>query len=340
MNKEKINILLLDESPKSSQETFIKNDFTNIEYLSQGLEENELCEKITNTHILGIRSKTKVSEKALHAAKNLLAIGRFGIGVNNVDLEAAKNLGIPVFNAPFASTRSVAELVIANIFNLMRGIPDKNTGAHQKKWLKSPKNAFEIKNKNLGIIGYSNIGKQISIMAEALGMNIYYYDVIDQLPIGKAQKMNNLEELLKISDVITIHVPGLPSTENLISKKEFEIMKDGSYLINTSRGTIINEDDTVDAIKSGKLAGAALDVFWKEPKKKDEIFESPFQGLKNLILTPHIAGSTKEAQIKLGEEVTQKLINLISNKQYFSSLNISKKESEIFENRYNNILNK
>ena len=334
LEKNKMKILLLDGSPQTAVNTFKEDGYTNIECIDNGLNEDELAEKIKDVHVVGVRSKTKVTEKAIAVADKLMAIGRFGVGVNNIDLKAAKKKGVAVFNSPFANTRSVAEMVIANIFNLFRGIPEKSMGAHNKKWLKSVKNSYEIRGKNLGIIGYSNIGTQVSIMAESLGMNVYYYDVEDKLPIGNASQVKSLAELLKISDVITLHVPGIKATENLIDEEAFKIMKPGSCVINTSRGTVVNQEALIKALREEKIIGAALDVFIKEPKSKDEPFESPLQEFSNMILTPHVGGNTIEAQANIGVEVAEKLIKYSNNGSSFGSVNFPQVNLPVLNNAH------
>ena len=254
-----------------------------------------------------------MNEKFLKQAQKLIAVGCFCIGTNQVDLKTAKELGIPVFNAPYSNTRSVAELVIGEIIMLMRGISEKNILAHQGIWQKSAKNSNEIRAKNLGIIGYGHIGSQISVLAESLGMNVYYYDIEKKLSIGNAEPCGSINELLKIADVITLHVPSTPETKNMITEREIKKMKKGAYIINAARGNIIDIPALAKAIKTKYILGAAIDVFPQEPASLDEEFESELREFNNVILTPHIGGSTKEAQKNIGEEVAEKLIKYSDN---------------------------
>ena len=306
--KEKIKILLLEAPHKNALQLFNDNDYTNIEYLKNSLDEKELIEKIKNVHIVGIRSKTNITNKVLEYANKLIAIGCYSIGTNQVDLLVAKLKGIPVFNAPFSNTRSVAELVIAESIFLIRGISEKNIEAHNGKWLKEASNSYEVRGKNLGIIGYGHIGSQVSILAESLGMNVFYFDIEKKLNLGNAKSCSSLDELLSISDIVTLHVPETDLTKNMISSKELRIMKKGSFLINASRGSVVVIEDLAQSLENKHLAGAAIDVFPKEPNSNKESFKNILQNFPNVILTPHIGGSTSEAQANIALEVSEKLV--------------------------------
>ncbi|NWF88482.1 MAG: phosphoglycerate dehydrogenase [Ignavibacteriaceae bacterium] len=306
--KDKIKILLLEEPHKNAVTLFNGNQYTNIEYCKGSLNENELAEKIKDVHLLGIRSKTNVSKNILLHANKLIAIGCYSIGTNNVDLLASKLQGIPVFNAPFSNTRSVAELVISECIFLIRGIPEKNFAAHNGVWLKDASNSFEVRGKNLGIIGYGHIGSQVSILAESLGMNVFYYDIEKKLNLGNAKSCSSLNELLSQSDIVTLHVPETDLTRNMIGASEIRMMKKGSFLINASRGSVVVIDDLVKALEEKHLAGAAIDVFPEEPISTKDEFRSALQKFNNVILTPHIGGSTSEAQANIALEVSEKLV--------------------------------
>jgi D-3-phosphoglycerate dehydrogenase / 2-oxoglutarate reductase len=308
LDKSKIKVLLLEGIHENAVQFFRENNYTNIECLNEALSGNELKNKLQDTNIIGIRSRTELRKEILTEASRLLAIGCFSIGTNQVDIRDAKLRGIPVFNAPFSNTRSVAELVIAECIMLMRGIPEKNSLAHRKIWMKSLNNSVEIRGKNLGIIGYGHIGSQVSILAENLGMNIYYFDIEKKLNLGNSRPVSTLNELLKISDTITIHVPSTELTRNMISKEQIALMKKGSCLINASRGDIVDYKAVVDALRSNHLAGVAADVFPEEPASNKEPFVNDLQDFDNVILTPHIAGSTLEAQANIGLEVAEKLV--------------------------------
>ncbi|CAN5263151.1 phosphoglycerate dehydrogenase [soil metagenome] len=311
--KEKIKILLLEGISQSAIDEFHHAGYTNIETHAKALDEDELIKKIKDAHLLGIRSKTQVTQRVIEAAEKLWGIGAFCIGVNQVDLKAATRAGVTVFNSPYSNTRSVAELVIAEAIMLIRRIPEKNNGAHKGDWLKEAKGSFELRGKTLGIIGYGHIGSQVSIMAEALGLKVLYYDVEPKLPLGNATGFRSLGDMLKKSDIVTLHVPGGSSTKNLITAARIKQMKKGSILLNLSRGEVVDLDALREAIESGHIAGAGLDVFPIEPEGKGQRFESPLQGLANVILTPHIGGSTEEAQVNIGSDVAGKLINLLDS---------------------------
>jgi D-3-phosphoglycerate dehydrogenase len=301
LDKSKIKVLLLEGIHENAIGFFRENGYSNIEFYKEALSDNDLEEKIKQTHIVGIRSRTELRNKLLNKAPNLIAIGCFSIGTNQVDIQDAKMMGIPVFNAPFSNTRSVAELVIAECIMLMRGIPEKNALAHNKIWMKSVSNSVEVRGKTLGIIGYGHIGSQVSILAENLGMNIFYYDIERKLSIGNAKPVASLNELLKISDTITIHVPSTQLTRNMISKDQIVIMKKGACLINASRGDVVDYEAVAGALMSKHLAGVAADVFPKEPASNDEPFVSELQEFDNVILTPHI-------EANIGLEVAEKLV--------------------------------
>jgi D-3-phosphoglycerate dehydrogenase / 2-oxoglutarate reductase len=308
LNKEKIKVLLLEGIHHSAIDFFHANGYTNIESLSIALDDKELKEKISAANIVGIRSRTHLSKEMLQAAEKLFAIGCFSIGTNQVDGRAAKLMGIPVFNAPFSNTRSVAELVIAECILLMRNIPVKNAAAHKGKWLKSANNSFEVRDKNIGIIGYGHIGSQVSILAEAMGMNVYYYDIVKKLSLGKAVACSSLEELLAVSHIVTLHVPETQHTRNMIGEPELSLMRQGSCLLNLARGSVVVISALVQALKSGHILGAALDVFPEEPASNNDPFISELQQFDNVILSPHVGGSTVEAQEKIGTEVAEKLV--------------------------------
>jgi D-3-phosphoglycerate dehydrogenase len=308
IDKSKIKVLLLEGIHENAIQYFRENGYVDIECLNEALSGSELVKKIQETNIIGIRSRTELPKEMLTRAPKLLAIGCFSIGTNQVDIRDAKLLGIPVFNAPFSNTRSVAELVIAECIMLMRGIPEKNVLAHRKIWMKSLNNSVEIRGKTLGIIGYGHIGSQVSILAENLGMNIFYFDIEKKLNLGNSKPVAGLNELLKISDTITIHVPSTALTRNMISKEQIALMKKGACLINASRGDVVDYKAVADGLRSKHLAGVAADVFPEEPVSNNEPFVNDLQNFDNVILTPHIAGSTLEAQANIGLEVAEKLV--------------------------------
>lgn len=307
--KDKIKIVLLENIHESIIKTFIANDYTEVESLATSLEGDELAQKLSDAHMVGIRSHTQITKDILDKAPKLMVIGCFCIGTNQVDLKAAAEKGIPVFNAPHSNARSVAELVIGLIIMLMRDIYHKSQSAHRGEWLKTAKGCHEVRGKNLGIIGYGNIGSQISVLAEALGMNVFYYDIQPKLSHGNAHSVRTLDELLGLADILTLHVPETPGTKNLMNKERIQKIKKGGFLINTSRGSVVDLEALAQSLREGKLSGAAVDVFPKEPKNNTTPFQSPLQGLENVILTPHIAGSTLEAQENIAIGVGQKLID-------------------------------
>ena len=301
-------VLLLENIHTSAEKVLSSgtNSLT-IHRESGSLGGQELITALEKKSLLGIRSRTKISAEILNQTPELSAIGCFCIGTNQVDLDAAAQAGVPVFNAPFSNTRSVAELAISSMIQLFRQIPIKNAAAHQGQWLKSASRCFEVRQKKLGIIGYGNIGSQLSVLASGMGMHVYYYDTIPKLSHGNARSVDSLEELLKLSDVVSLHVPADPSTKNLINAQTLAQMKPGSLLINYARGDVVDIPALTQALKSGQLSGAAVDVFPEEPSSNDAEFISPLRGLPNVILTPHVGGSTEEAQANIGAEVAQKL---------------------------------
>lgn len=307
-DKKKIRVLLLEGIHENAVNYFTENGYSNLEYYKGALTDAELGEKLRHVHILGIRSRTELTRELIDKAHKLITIGCFSIGTNQVNTSHAKSQGIPVFNAPFSNTRSVAELVIAECIMLMRGIPEKNALAHNKIWMKSASNSTEVRGKTLGIIGYGHIGSQVSILAESMGMKIIYYDIEKKLSLGNARPVPNLEELLKNADTVTIHVPSTELTRNMISTEQLAIMKKGSCLINASRGDVVDYSATAESLRSKHLAGLAADVFPEEPATSDEPFITELQEFNNTILTPHIGGSTLEAQANIGLEVAEKLV--------------------------------
>ena len=308
LEKSKIKVLLLEGIHENAVQCFRENGYSDIEYFKEALSGDKLENKLQQTHIIGIRSRTELRKSLLFKSPRLFAIGCFSIGTNQVDIMDAKMLGIPVFNAPFSNTRSVAELVIAECIMLMRGIPEKNALAHNKIWMKSLSNSVEVRGKTLGIIGYGHIGSQVSILAESLGMNIFYFDIEKKLSLGNAKAVASLDDLLKIADTITIHVPSTELTRNMISKEQVARMKKGACLINASRGDVVDYKAVADGLRSKHLAGVAADVFPREPVSNDEPFVNDLQEFDNVILTPHIGGNTLEAQANIGLEVAEKLV--------------------------------
>ena len=308
LDKSKIKVLLLEGIHENANLFFRENGYTDVECLNGALSGEELGKKLQTTHIIGIRSRTELRKSLLFKTPKLFAIGCFSIGTNQVDIQDAKMMGIPVFNAPFSNTRSVAELVIAECIMLMRGIPEKNALAHNKIWMKSFNNSVEIRGKTLGIIGYGHIGSQVSILAESLGMNIIYYDIEKKLSLGNSKPLSSLNDLLKMSDTITVHVPLTALTRNMISYDQIALMKEGACLINASRGDVVDYKAIADGLRSKHLAGVGADVFPKEPSSNDKPFENDLQDFNNVILTPHIAGSTLEALANIGLEVAEKLV--------------------------------
>lgn len=321
LDKKYIKVLLLEGIHESAISSFNAAGYTSVEYMKTALDGDELEQKLKDVHIIGIRSRTQLTPMVLKKARRLFAAGCFSIGTNQVDLPAAKQLGIPVFNAPFSNTRSVAELVIAEIIMLMREVPSRNAAAHRGQWLKAVGNSFEVRGKNLGIVGYGHIGSQVSILAESMGMNVLYYDVEKKLNLGKAIVCDSLNSLLERSDVVTLHVPETAETRNMISEEQLSAMKKGALLINASRGSVVDYQALAMYLENGHLAGAAADVFPEEPASNTERFTSPLQQFDNVILTPHIAGSTQEAQENIGLEVAEKLIRYSDNGSTLGAVN-------------------
>ncbi len=309
--RSKIKILLLENISDAAVSELEAGGYTEIKRISGALGEEDLIKEIEGVHILGIRSKTLMTEKVFERADKLLAVGAFCIGTNQINLKAAMNGGVAVFNAPYSNTRSVAELVIGLCVMLIRKISDKNIAAHRGVWMKEARGSYELRGKTLGIIGYGNIGSQVSVMAEALGLNVIYYDLITKLPHGNARQVRDLNDLLESSDIVTLHVPSDATTRNLFDEKMFAAMKTGAVFLNLSRGDVVDLDALKTAIETGKISGAAVDVFPSEPEKNGEPFESVLQNLPNVILTPHIGGSTEEAQANIGLDVTAKLLGYL-----------------------------
>ncbi len=318
--KSRIKVLLLENVHPVAIEAFEHEGF-NVETLKGALDEEELIEKIKDVSILGIRSKTNVTRRVLENAPKLIQIGAFCIGTNQIDLKAATEKGVAVFNAPYSNTRSVAELAVGEMIMLIRNIIPKSNGMHAGKWDKSANNSFEVRGKKLGLVGYGHIGTQLSIIAEALGMEVYFYDIVDKMPIGNAKKLRSLDELLIVSDVVSLHIDGRKDNKNLIGKREFELMKQGVVFLNLARGHVVDVPALVEALKSGKIAGAGVDVFPQEPKTNKEPFESELRGFPNVILSPHIGGSTEEAQEGIGQYVPERLLEYVNNGSTTGSVN-------------------
>ena len=319
--KSKIRFLLLEGVHQSAVDTLTRSGYDNVEYLPTALPDQELKKKIADAHFVGIRSRTKLSAEIFEAASKLQAVGCFCIGTNQVDLDSALARGIPVFNAPYSNTRSVAELVIGQAILLLRGIPRKNALLHRGTWEKAARGSFETRGKKLGIVGYGNIGSQLSVLAESMGMKVYLYDIMTKLPLGNAAQLGSLQELLETCDVISLHVPETPQTRNMIGTRELGWLKPGSILINASRGTVVDLDALAEVLESGQLGGAAIDVFPREPGSNDEPFVSPLTRYDNCLLTPHIGGSTMEAQENIGVEVAEKLVTYSDNGSTFTAVN-------------------
>jgi D-3-phosphoglycerate dehydrogenase len=307
--KDKIRVLLLEGVNDSAVQLIEAAGYSSMTRLSKALEGDALKEAIKGVHLLGIRSRTQITTDMLEAADRLIAIGCFSVGTNQVDVDAARRNGIPVFNAPFSNTRSVAELVIGEIVILLRRIVARSNAAHQGRWDKSANDSYEVRGKTLGIIGYGNIGSQLSNLAEALGMRVIFYDHTDKLRHGNTEPTATLRELLTQSDVVTLHVPETSATHGMIGREEIAAIKPGAYFVNNSRGTVVDLEALADALREGRLRGAAVDVFPVEPRSNADRFVSPLQGLENVILTPHIGGSTEEAQERIGAEVARKLVD-------------------------------
>ncbi|MDW7694341.1 phosphoglycerate dehydrogenase [Flammeovirgaceae bacterium SG7u.111] len=328
--KNRINVLLLENVHPNAQKMF-EDEGYNVEVMKGALDENELAERIKGVSILGIRSKTNVTAKVLANANRLMAVGAFCIGTNQIDLAGCLEKGITVFNAPFSNTRSVVELAIGEIIMLMRNLPDKMAAMHQGKWDKSASGSFEIRGKKLGIVGYGNIGAQLSVLAENMGMKVYYYDMVEKLALGNATKCNSMEELLGIADVVSLHVDGRAENKMVFGEEQFAMMKKGSILVNLARGFVVDIKALTDNLKSGKLVGAGIDVFPEEPKNNQEPFVSDLLGMKNVILTPHIGGSTLEAQENIASFVPSKIIEYVNTGNTFNSVNFPNLQLPAFE---------
>lgn len=331
--KNRINVLLLENIHPNAL-GIMKTEGYTISKHSGAMDETELSEKIKEVSILGIRSKTQLTKKVLEKAERLIAVGCFCIGTNQVDLENCLKKGVAVFNAPYSNTRSVVELAIGEIILLMRNLPDKIMQMHQGKWNKSAANSHEIRGKKIGIVGYGNIGAQLSVLAEALGFEVYYYDIVEKLALGNAKKCNSLQELLEKADVVSLHVDGRKANNHLIGPKEFQKMKNGAIFLNLSRGSVVDIDALQENIASGKIKGAAIDVFPEEPKTNQEVFRSPLQNMPNVLLTPHIGGSTQEAQENIGDFTSGKIIEYINTGSTTNSVNFPNLQLPILENAH------
>lgn len=307
--KDRIRVLLLEGIADSAVELLDAAGYRNVTRVAKALDGVALAEALQGVHILGIRSRSQIAGAALAAADRLITVGCFCIGTNQVDLDSTRLRGIPVFNAPFSNTRSVAELVMGEVVMLLRGVPDRSRSAHQGGWDKSAEGSFEVRGRTLGLVGYGNIGSQLSVLAEAFGMRVIYYDHSTKLPHGNARPCGSLAELLRLSDIVTLHVPETPETIGMIGAAEIAAMKPGAILINNARGSLVDLEALAAALRAGHLTGAAVDVFPEEPARNGERFHTPLQGLPNVILTPHIGGSTAEAQSRIGQEVARKLID-------------------------------
>jgi D-3-phosphoglycerate dehydrogenase len=321
LDKSKIKFLLLEGIHESALRTLKSHGYKNIEAVKGSISEQELLKKVTDIHFIGIRSRTQLTEVVFSAAEKLLAVGCFCIGTNQVNLDAALTRGVPVFNAPYSNTRSVAELVIAQAILLLRRIPEKNLLAHQGIWQKSAAGSFEARGKKLGIVGYGSIGSQLSVLAESMGMKVFLHDSVTKLPLGNAIQLDSLEALMRECDVLSLHVPESLETRNMIGANELQWMRPESVLINASRGSVVDLDALAEALKENRIAGAAIDVFPHEPASNRDEFLSPLRGIPNCILTPHVGGSTMEAQENIGIEVCEKLIKYSDNGSSFNSVN-------------------
>lgn len=319
--KQDIRVLLLEGISERAVNAFSEAGYANVESLPKALPRAELLAKLADAHIVGIRSRSQMDAEAIDAARRLLAIGCFCIGTNQVDLDAARERGVPVFNAPYSNTRSVAELVLAEAIMLLRRVPERNASCHKGGWLKSAAGSFEARGKTLGIVGYGHIGTQVGLLGEALGMKVRFHDIASQLALGNAEPAAGLEEILASSDVVTLHVPQTEATAGMIGAAEIAAMRKGAILINASRGNVVDLDALAGALRSGHLAGAAVDVYPREPKSADEPLETPLRGLDNVLLTPHVGGSTQEAQLNIGAEVAAKLVRYSDNGSTVSAVN-------------------
>jgi D-3-phosphoglycerate dehydrogenase len=336
--KDKINVLLLENIHSDAKNLFTRDGF-HVETMKDALSEEDLCKKISEVHVLGIRSKTMVTQKVLEHASKLLTIGCFCIGTNQVDLSEAEKKAISVFNAPYSNTRSVAELVIAEIILLARKVGDQNTQTHQGKWNKVANGCFEVRGKTLGIVGYGHIGSQVSVLAESMGMKVKFFDIVTKLPLGNAESVESFDQLISQVDFLSFHVPETEETHHMLNHKNISKLKEGAYVINLSRGHVVEINALAEALKSGKLAGAGIDVFPEEPKSNKDPFISPLQNLPNVILTPHIGGSTEEAQKNIGSEVASKLIRYVNNGSTTFAVNFPIMELNQFKEGTHRILN-
>lgn len=332
LSKDKIKVLLLEGVSATASDALQSAGYTNLEREPAALEPEELKRRLQDVRLLGIRSRTQVTEEILAAAPRLLAVGCFSVGTNQVDLDAARLRGLPVFNAPFSNTRSVAELTIAEIVMLYRGVFPKSVAAHQGDWLKTAAGSHEVRGKTLGVVGYGNIGSQLAALAEAMRMRVIYYDHTDKLRHGAVEPAGDLMDLLRRSDVVSLHLPETESTRNIIGEKELRAMKPGAFLINNARGSLVDLSALAAALRDGRLAGAAVDVFPVEPKGKAEKLETPLQGLDNVILTPHIGGSTQEAQEQIGAEVARKFVDYSDIGSTMGAVNFPQVQLAVTEN--------
>ena len=321
LDKSKIKFLLLEGVHPSAVDTLKAAGYTNIDYHTGSLPEEQLQEAIADAHFVGVRSRTQLTAEVLQHGKKLVAIGCFCIGTNQVDLDTAREMGVAVFNAPYSNTRSVAELVLAEAILLLRGIPEKNAVAHRGGWLKSATDSYEIRGKKLGIVGYGSIGTQLSVLAEGLGMQVIFHDVVTKLPLGNARQVATLDELLSTADIVTLHVPETESTKWMIGEKQIRTMKKGGILINAARGTVVEIEALAAALQDKHLNGAAIDVFPVEPRSNKDEFISALRGIDNCLLTPHIGGSPMEAQANIGLEVAEKLVRYSDNGTSITSVN-------------------
>lgn len=338
LQKQKIKFLLLEGVHQSAINNLRAAGYDNIEYHEGALSTEELIAVIPDVHFIGIRSRTYLSEQVLAVAEKLIAVGCFCIGTNQVDIQAAAKRGIPVFNAPFSNTRSVAEMVLGELLLLLRRIPEASMKAHRGIWNKQAKGSYEARGKKLGIIGYGHIGTQLGILAENIGMNVYFYDIENKLPLGNACQVPTMTELLNMSDVISLHVPETASTKNMFGKEQLTLMKPGAILINASRGSVVDIPALAEALKSQHISGAAIDVFPKEPAGNGDPFSSPLIGFDNVILTPHIGGSTQEAQENIGFEVANKLAKYSDNGSTLSAVNFPEVSLPIHTDDTNRLL--
>lgn len=334
LDKSRIKIVLFEGIHQNASSLFNQNGYSQVIRFDKALKQDDLLEAVSDANFIGIRSRTKITPEVLQAAPKLTSIGCFCIGTNQVDLNAACNKGIPVFNAPFANTRSVAELVLGEILLLIRGIPEKNAAAHKGQWSKSAAHSHEARGKILGIVGYGHIGTQIGLLAESLGMKVQFYDIAKQLSLGNARSARSMEALFETSDIVTFHVPETEQTRNLLNKENIHLLKENAIVINASRGTVVEIPALVAALESGRVKGAAIDVFPVEPASNKHEFVSPLREFDNVILTPHVGGSTLEAQANIGLEVAEKLIHYSDNGTTMGSVNFPQVTLPTHENKH------